>query len=155
MALEAAVAADPWSATAARQLAAQRFSAYETLSTQTQLRSYQEADARARALAPRRSSLWAESSEDLAAIFRATKNVEYREAAERYLERAIELYPTLARLRVQAARFWQSIGTGDRAREEAAESVRLDDAMRSAGHTDRVLDESARREMQVLADEQR
>src|SRR6185295_19618097 len=48
-ALEAAVVADPWSASAARQLAAQRFSAYETLSTQTQLRSYQEADSRARA----------------------------------------------------------------------------------------------------------
>jgi hypothetical protein len=47
--------------------------------------------------------------EDFAAIFRAT-GVEYREVAERYLERAIELYPTLSRLRVQPPEFWQSIG---------------------------------------------
>ncbi len=151
-ALEAALAADPWSTTAATQLAAQRFADYQSLPTATQIRSLAEADARARELAPRRSGVWAQSADFAAAIFRDTQDVEYRKAAEGYYARALALYPTNADLQAEVAKFWQSLDDVQRAREAATEALRLDDATRDAGHRDRVLGDTLRQELESLAE---
>jgi tetratricopeptide (TPR) repeat protein len=150
-ALEAALSADPWSVPAATRLAAQRFADYEALPTSTQLRSLADADVRARQLAPRRSSVWAQSADFAAAIYNDTRNVEYRTAAIRYFERAIDLYPTNANLHAEAARFWQSAGESERAHDAAAEALRLDDATRAAGHQDRVFEDMLRQELKSLS----
>ena len=150
-AVEAAVAADPWSAAAASRLAAQRFADYQSLPTSTQLRSLAEADARARQLAPRSAGVWAQSADFAAAIFQDTQDVEYLKAAEQYFQRAIELYPTSAEVHGQAAKFWQSADREERARDAATEALRLDDAMRAAGHHDRVLGPALRKELESLA----
>ncbi|MEX2091534.1 MAG: O-antigen ligase family protein [Pirellulales bacterium] len=151
-ALEAALAADPWSTTAATQLTAQRFADYQALPTATQIRALAEADARARQLAPRRSGVWAQSADFAAAIFRETQDVEYREAAEGYYARALALYPTNADLQAEVAKFWQSLGEAQRAREAATEALRLDDATRAAGHRDRILGDALRQELESLAE---
>jgi hypothetical protein len=150
-ALEAAKTADPWSSEAAARLAAQRFADYQALPTPTQRQLLQEADAAARQLAPRRSNVWAQSADFAAAIHHNTGSVEDREAAAHYFERAIDLFPSHAELRSKAAKFWQSAGASDRAREAAAEAVRLDDLMRACGHTDRLLDPALRRETEKIA----
>jgi O-antigen ligase/tetratricopeptide (TPR) repeat protein len=150
-AFEAAVAADPWSALAAARLADQRFADYRALATESQRRDLEAADARARELAPRRSKTWAQSANFAATIFQDTRRVEYRNATERFLERALELYPTHAELHAQAAQFWMSVGEAARARTAALEALRLDDAMRDAGHVDRTLRPATRREMESLA----
>ena len=150
-ALEAALAADPWSATAATRLVAQRFADYQALPTATQIRSLAEADALARRLAPRSASVWAQSADFAAAIYRDTRRVVDREAAERYYARALALYPTDAELHAQVAEFWQSVDEPARARDAAAEALRLDDAMRAAGHRDRQLNDALRQEMESLA----
>ena len=73
-------------------------------------RALAEADALARQLAPRRSSIWAQSGSFAAAIYRDTRNVEYRKAAEGYYARALALYPTNADLQAEVAKFWHSVG---------------------------------------------
>jgi O-antigen ligase len=154
-ALQAALAADPWSAMAATRLVAQRFADYQALPTATQIRALAEADARARELAPRRSGVWAQSAGFAAAIFRDTQNVEDRKAAERYYARALALYPTDAALQAEVAKFWQSLGQSPQARQAATEALRIDDAMRAAGHRDRVLDDALRQELESLAESSR
>jgi len=151
--LEAALAADPWSPLAAARLTEQRLADYLALPTQAQQRSLEAAAAHARQLAPRRSRVWAQSAASAEAIYRETQDVQYLEAAQRYLQRAIELYPTSAEHHAQAARFWQSNGDVERARAAAAEALRLDDALRAAGHVDRALrpDERSDMELQVEA----
>ena len=150
-ALEAALAADSWSADAATRLAAQRFADYQSQPTPAQLRSLVEADALARQLAPRRSSTWAQSGNFAAAIYRDTRNVEYLKAAEGYYARALVLYPTSADLQAEVAKFWQSAGERARARDGAAEALRLDDAARAAGHQDRAFDRALRQEIEAMA----
>lgn len=150
-ALEAATVADSWSTEAAARLAAQRFADYQALSTPTQRQILQEADASARRLAPHRSSAWAQSAEFAAAIHRDSGSVEDLDAASRYFERAIELFPSNAELRSKAAKFWQAAGANDRARAAAAEALRLDDLMRASGHNDRVLNPAVRQEMETIA----
>ena len=150
-ALEAATVADSWSPEAAARLAAQRFADYQALSTPTQRQILQDADASARRLAPHRSSAWAQSAEFAAAIHRDSGSVEDLDAASRYFERAIELFPSNAELRTKAAKFWQAVGANDRARDAAAEALRLDDLMRTSGHNDRVLNPAVRQEMETIA----
>ena len=152
-ALEAALAADPWSALAAARLAEQRLADYQALPTQAQQRSLDAAASHARQLAPHRSRVWAQSAAFAEAIYRETQDVQYLEAAKRYLQRAIDLYPTSAEHHAQAARLWQSVGDAQRARAAAAEALRLDDALRAAGHLDRALrpDERSDMELQVEA----
>jgi hypothetical protein len=149
-ALEAAAAADSWSPEAASQLADQRFADYQTLPTQTQQRGLLEADAAARRLTPHRSIVWAQSAEFAAAIHQHTDREEDLSAAQGYVERAIELFPSRAELHAQAANLWQSAGKEDRAREAAAEAIRLDDLMRAGGHTDRLLEPAIRKEMETI-----
>jgi tetratricopeptide (TPR) repeat protein len=149
-ALEAAVAADPWSPEAASRLAAQRFADYQALPTPTQRRSLIEADETARRLAPHRSSAWAQSAEFAAAIHSHTSSVEDFDAAQSYYERAIELFPSNAELRLRAAKFWQANGKLDRARQAAAEAIRLDDWMRAGGDTSRLLDVGQRQEAEAI-----
>lgn len=151
-ALEAAVAADPWSALAAARLADQRFADYLALPTQAQQRSLDAAAERMRQLAPRRSRVWAQSAAYAEAIYRETQDVQYLEAAKRYFQRAIERYPTSAEHHAQAARFWQAVGDDDRARAAAAEALRLDDALRAAGHFDRALPSEQRLELELRAE---
>jgi hypothetical protein len=150
-ALVAAVAADPWSADAASRLAAQRFADYKSLPTSTQLRTLAEADARARQLAPRSAGVWGQSADFAAAIFEDSRDVEYFTAAETFYGRAIELYPTSSELHGRAAKFFQAAGEEERAQDAAAEALRLDDAMRAAGHHDRVLDAELRKDLETLA----
>ncbi|MGD9632978.1 MAG: O-antigen ligase family protein [Pirellulales bacterium] len=150
-ALESALEADPWSTTAATRLAAQRFADYQALPTDSQIQSLLAADARVRELAPRSAAAWAQSAEFAGAIFRDTDGVEHRRAAEGCYARALALYPTSSQLQAGAARFWDSIGDSARARAAAAEALRIDDAMQSAGHTDRVLDTVTRLEIETLA----
>jgi hypothetical protein len=150
-AVEQAVAADRWSVPAAARLAALRYADYEALSTDTQLDRYLQSDQRVRELAPRRSGIWAISAERAAAIFRATENVEHRDAAGRYYERAIELYPTDGRLLADAATFWHTVGDADRAARAAIDALACDDAQRTAGHRDRQLSDSQRSELASIA----
>jgi hypothetical protein len=150
-ALVAAVAADPWSPEAAARLAEQRFADYQALPTPTQRRSLLEADALARQLAPRHSGVWAQSADFAAAIHEHTSSVEDLDAADRYFERAIELFPSHAELLAKAANFWQSVGKLDRAREAAVEAIRVDDLMRAGGHTDRELRPAVREATEAIA----
>lgn len=154
-ALEEAVETDPWSALAAKRLAAQRFVEYETLPTNTQLRRYSEADSRALQLAPRRSNGWAESAEFREAIYRRTNSVEDLSAAESRWRKAIELYPTEARLHARLATLLASADRLDEARAAAAEALRLDGLMEVAGHQDQLLDPDLRRELESIVDGQR
>jgi hypothetical protein len=149
-ALEAATAADSWSTEAATRLAEQRFADYQALSTPTQRRSLLEADANARRIAPHRSSVWAQSANFAAAIHRHTDSVEDLDAAGRHLGRAIELFPSNGELHAQAAKFWQSAGDVDRAHDAAVEAIRLDDLMRTGGHTDRLLDPTLRHDLEAI-----
>ncbi|HEY2760576.1 MAG TPA: hypothetical protein VGI75_07525, partial [Pirellulales bacterium] len=150
-ALEAAIAADPWSAEAAARLAEQRFADYQALPTPTQRRSLLEAAALARQLAPRHSGAWAQSAEFATAIHDHTASVEDFEAAERYFEQAIQLYPSHADLQAKAANFWQSAGKHDRARQAAIDAIQLDDLMRAGGHSDRQLEPAVREAMEAIA----
>ena len=150
-ALVGAIAADPWSSEAAARLAEQRFADYQALPTPTQRRSLLEADAQARQLAPRHSGVWAQSADFAAAIHEHTGSVEDLDAANRYFERAIELFPSHAELLAKAAKFWQSTGKLDRAREAAVEAIRLDDLMRAGGHTDRQLQPAVREATEAIA----
>lgn len=150
-ALAAARAADPWSPIAVARLADQKFADYEQSSSEDLLRELAAADERTHELAPRRSRFWAQSAGFAEAIFHRTSRVEYRNAAERFLLRAIELYPASAPTHAQAATFWKAVGDATRARREAAEALRLDDAMRDAGHVDRTLRPDVRREIESIA----
>lgn len=150
-AVEAATVADPWSSLAAMRLAAQRYADYQALPTATQIEALKIASARFHELSPRSAAAWAQSAEFAAAIFRDTDDVEYREAAERYYARAVQLYPTNSLLQSDAARFWDSIGEAKRARVAAAEAIRIDDALEASGHTDRVFDAVTRLEIETLA----
>jgi hypothetical protein len=149
-ALEAALAADPWSADAATRLAAQRFADYQSLPTPSQRQSLLGADEGARRLAPHRSSIWAESAEHAAAIHRHTGSVEDVEAARALWNEAIALYPSRAELHAEAANFWRSIGDGARARAAATQSLEFDDLQGAAGHTDRLLDPTIRSQMESI-----
>ena len=137
---------------AAARLAEQRLADYRALPTEAQQRSLDAAAAHARQLAPRRSRVWAQSAAFAEAIYHEAQDVQYLEAAKQYLQRAIELYPASAEHHAQAARLWQSIGEVERGRAAATEALRLDDALRAAGHVDRALRPDERSDLELQVD---
>jgi hypothetical protein len=71
------------------------------------------------------------------------------QAAAELLAEAVALSPTDSELRVEAAHAFAKAGQNQQAAEQAAEALRLDDINRKAGHTDILLDEGTREEMQA------
>lgn len=138
-AVEAAVAADPWSIEAARRLAAVRFAHWQEAPATSARDAWQRADEHVQIIAPRRHSVWRESAERYTALFHHGGDASDLERALEGVERAIALYPTHADHWLFYAERLLEADRTDEAREALAAAVRFDRAKKSAGHLDRTL----------------
>lgn len=151
-AIEAAIAADPWSRHAVMMKA--------QLETNKAMVRGTEA-AREEAIAAWRNVLAADprnvfARERIAAIYLAAArddgNIQLARKAAGILEEAVTLSPTQVELRVELARAWRAGGKPIRAAEAARSALLLDSVNRERGHSDLVLGEKERRTLEKWRD---
>lgn len=150
--LRQALASDPQSAQIALRLANQRLALWQQAPTPSALAAFDEAAAQTRGLAPHSSAIWGQSGDWALQIYRANHEQKYLDAALAQYRRAVELYPTSARLRAKLAVVLDAAQQPNAARTEAAEALRLDDITRKAGHKDRFLKDELRRQMKRITE---
>ncbi len=85
----------------------------------------------------------------LAELLLTTGSAHDADEAAELLAQAVALSPTDSQLRVEAARAFAAAGRAAHATEQAAAALRLDEINRAAGHTDILLDDKTRGEMEA------
>jgi len=85
----------------------------------------------------------------LAELLLATGSERDADEAAELLARAVDLSPTDSQMRVDSARAFAAADRPRQAAEQAAAALRLDDVNRAAGHTDILLDDASRGEMEA------
>ncbi|MEX2168479.1 MAG: O-antigen ligase family protein [Pirellulales bacterium] len=150
-AVEAAAAADRWSADAARRLLALRLAEFQQNPRAEQRESLTGAVHRMLSLAPRNSGAWRYASEVALAVYRQSGERHYFELAIAHLRRAIERYPASPALYSQLANLLNENGARSAATDAAKEALHLDELMRAAGHADRRLNEEEQKKLREIA----
>ena len=146
--LEAAVAADRWSGVAAQRLAFRRLEDYRQQPQASVLALFERANSRMLQLAPERSRFWQQSAESYREVFDESSRRADLLRAIRDAQHALRLYPTQAELHLLLAELYWLDNQDGLARGSAERALELDDQIQAAGHADRQLDASTRRELE-------
>jgi hypothetical protein len=99
-------------------------------------------------LAPKRSRFWQQSAESYREVFDESSRRADLLRAIRDAQHALGLYPTQAELHLLLAELYWLDNQDGLARGSALRALELDDQIQAAGHADRQLDASTRRELE-------
>lgn len=148
--LLAAAEADPLDARSAQMLAAHRYEQYlvdPSASKRQELESAINAWLR---LAPRSSAAWGQVGRWWLSIHAQTGDAAALDRAVRCLSQSVRWYPTSAARQADYAIALYKRGQPDRARARAATSLRLEQALIDAGHSDKQLPAGVRRQLRRI-----
>lgn len=153
-AVEAAVAADPYSRLAAEQLAGRRFTQWLQTPSDETLAHFRSADQRMLELAPKSHAAWRTSARWQAAVFerdfeRTGKTDEAQAAIDKY-RASLQRYPTNAHTRAELAMLLAKRKNAEQAAVEAEAALRQDDITRDAGHIEKTLSQETRQRLEDL-----